>query len=125
MYFNWRPHFDTKTVTREIDIIKNDLHCNAIRITGLDIKRLTIATELALKQGLIVWLLPTMWNKKQDQTQAYVERVAESAEKLRQNYPGRLVLTIGGELTLFMQGLVEGRNVMERMANVMKVFRTV
>ena len=123
MYFNWRPDFDPKTVSREIEIIKNDLHCNAIRITGLDIKRLIVATEIALKQGLEVWLLPTIWNKKQDQTLAYVGRVAESAETLRREYPESLVFVVGGELTLFMQGIVEGRNVAERMTKLMTKFR--
>jgi hypothetical protein len=123
MWFNWRPEFDPRTVAREIEIIKKDLHCNAIRITGLDINRLLVATEIALKQGLEVWLSPTMWDKKQDQTLAYVESVAESAEKLRREYPESLVLVVGGELTLFMSGVVEGRNVTQRMTNLMKKFR--
>ena len=122
MYFNWRPNFNPVSVGREIEIIKKDLNCNAIRITGLDINRLTVASEIALKQGLEVWLSPTMWDKKQGQTQAYIEKVAESAEKLRREYPESLVLVVGGELTLFMNGIVEGRNVVERMANLRKKF---
>lgn len=118
MYFNWRPHFDHKTVNHEIEIIKKDLNCNAIRISGLDIKRLTVATEIALKQGLSVWLSPTMWNKKQNETLAYIERVAESAEILRQEYSGdNIVLLVGGESTLFMRGILEGRNFRSRLAN--------
>lgn len=123
MYFNWRPDFEPRTVSREIGIIKNDLHCNAIRITGLDIKRLIVATQIALKQGLEVWLSPTMWNKKQDQTLAYTRKVAEAAEKLRQAYPESLVLVVGGELTLFMNGIVHGRNVTERMKNLMTKYK--
>lgn len=123
MYFNWRPDFDPRTVTREVEIIKNDLHCNAIRITGLDIKRLLVATEIALMQGLEVWLMPTIWNKKQDQTLSYTERVAESAEKMRREYPESLVLVVGGELTLFMQGIVEGRNVMEKVTRLMTKYK--
>ncbi len=37
---NWRPNFDPRIVHRELGIIKNDLHCNAVRICGLDIDRL-------------------------------------------------------------------------------------
>ncbi len=122
MYFNWRPDFDPVSVGREIEIIRNDLHCNAIRITGLEINRLIIATEVALKQGLEVWLCPTVWNKKQEDTLSYIERVAKSAEKFRQEYPERIVLVVGGELTLFMNGIVKGRNVVERMANLKKSF---
>lgn len=53
-----RPTFDTGVVHRELEIIKNDLHCNAVRIVGTNIDRLLIATEDALKQGLEVWLSP-------------------------------------------------------------------
>ena len=40
---NWRPVFDPKVVQRELEIIRNDLHCNAVRICGLDISRLITA----------------------------------------------------------------------------------
>ena len=42
---NWRPTFDSKIVHRELEIIKNELHCNAVRICGLAIDRLMTATE--------------------------------------------------------------------------------
>jgi hypothetical protein len=48
---NWRPLFDPKLVHRELEIIKNDLHCNAVRICGLDIGRLVTAAEDALGLG--------------------------------------------------------------------------
>ncbi len=48
----WRPTFDPKMVHRELEIIKNDLYCNAVRICGLDLDRLMTASEDALKQGL-------------------------------------------------------------------------
>ncbi len=48
----WRPKFDPKQVHRELEIIKNDLHCNTVRICGLDLKRLEIAAEEALTHGL-------------------------------------------------------------------------
>ncbi len=117
MGFNWRPGFDPKVVHRELEIIKNDLHCNAIRICGLDIERLMIATEDALKQGLEVWLSPEMWDKGQEETLNYIMRAAASAETLRQRWPDQLVLSVGSELTLFMRGIVEGRNFAARIAN--------
>ena len=48
----WRPKFDLKQVKRELGIIKNDLHCNTVRICGLDLKRLEIAAEEALASGV-------------------------------------------------------------------------
>ncbi len=113
----WRPKFDPKQVHRELEIIKNDLHCNTVRICGLDLKRLETAAEDALIQGLEVWLSPEMWDRSQEETLAYLKNAAEVAEALRQRFPGRVVLSVGSEATLFMQGIVEGENFMQRMNN--------
>jgi hypothetical protein len=112
---NWRPNFDPKVVNRELGIIRNDLHCNAVRILGLDIERLMTASEDALSQGLEVWLSPEMWDRSQDETLEYVARAAERAERLRRRWPGKLVFSVGSELTLFSQGMIEGKNVFDRM----------
>ena len=53
-----RPDFDEPVMRKEIEIIKNDLHCNAIRISGFDIQRLSRTAQFALEQGLQVWLSP-------------------------------------------------------------------
>jgi hypothetical protein len=111
-----RPTFDAKVVHRELEIIKNDLHCNAVRIQGFDIDRLMVAAEDALKQGLEVWFSPEMFEKSQQETFDYVVKCAAKAETLRRQWP-RLVFSIGSELTLFMQGFVEGNTLLERMNN--------
>jgi len=116
MESNWRPNFDLRVVHRELGIIKDDLHCNAVRIQGLDIDRLMLASEDALSQGLEVWLSPEMWDRSQDETLDHVARAAERAEGLRRRWPGKLVLSVGSELTLFSQGVVEGKNVFDRMS---------
>jgi len=114
---NWRPKFDPRVVHRELEIIKDDLHCNAVRICGLDVDRLVAASEDALAQGLEVWFSPEMWDRSQEETLQYITRAAVSAEKLRQRWPGRIVFSVGSELTLFMRGIVEGDNVFGRMNN--------
>ncbi len=114
---NWRPKFDPKIVHRELEIIKNDLHCNAVRICGLDIERLMTTAQDALTLGLEVWLSPEMWDKSPEETLQYLTKAAKLAEPLRQQWPEKLVFSIGSELTLFMQGIVEGDNFMERMNN--------
>jgi AcrR family transcriptional regulator len=119
MESQWRPKFDPKQVHRELEIIKNDLHCNTVRICGLDLKRLEIAAEDALTKGLEVWLSPEIWDRSQEETLVYLENAAEVAEALRQRFPGRVVLSVGSEATLFMQGMVEGENFMQRMNNPM------
>jgi hypothetical protein len=67
MGINWRPVFDPQVVHRELEIIKNDLHCNAVRICGLDLDRLMLAAEGALKQGLEVWFSPEKWDKRAEE----------------------------------------------------------
>ena len=114
---NWRPRFDLKIVKHELDIIRDDIHCNAVRICGLDIDRLLTASEYALDLGLDVWLSPEMWDKSQDETLAYIAEASRAAEPLRQKLPGKLVFSVGSELTLFMKGIVQGDNVFERLNN--------
>ena len=117
MGFNWRPHFEPKVVHREIEIIKTSLHCNAIRISGLNIDRLTMAAGDALEQGLEVWLSPLMWDKSPEQTLAYITKAAKAAESLRQNYGDKLVFVVGGESTLFMKGIIPGKFFVSRLRN--------
>ena len=116
-YFNWRPKFDINIFHRELEIIKNDLHCNAVRICAYDIERLRVATEDALNQGLDVWLSPELWDKSQKQTLDYISKAAIVAEKIRQRYPEKIVFSLGSEATLFTQGILEGKNVSQRMKN--------
>jgi hypothetical protein len=116
---NWRPDYDPKIVHRELQIIKNDLHCNSVRITSQNIDRLSSAAKDALQQGLEVWFSPQLWNKSPERTLNYVSKAAAAAEKLREDYPEQLVFSVGSELTLFMQGIIEGRTLMKRIQNMM------
>ncbi len=122
MAFNWRPDFDVAIVRRELEIIRKDLHCNAVRITGLDIIRLTTSARAALEQGLDVWFSPTLWDKGQAAILSFIVKAASEAEKLNQEYPDKIVFVIGGEFTLFINGIVEGRNVVERMSTISRRF---
>jgi AcrR family transcriptional regulator len=114
---SWRPKFDPRIVHRELEIIKSDLHCNAVRICGLDIERLKIASEDALKQGLEVWFSPEMWDRPPEETLQYIADAASAAETLRLRFPGKVKFSVGSEMTLFMQGIVEGDNFFQRMNN--------
>jgi hypothetical protein len=117
MYGNWRPDFHPDIIHRELQIIQNDLHCNAIRICGKDISRLMLAADDALKQGFEVWLSPELWNQSPAATLSYTVKAAEAAERLREKYPGKLVLSVGSELTLFMKGIIAGGNLWSRLRN--------
>jgi len=116
-----RPKFDTSIIHRELEIIRNDLHCNAIRISGTDIDRLIVTAEDALKQGFEVWLSPHLHNKNQEETIAYTVNCASAAEDLRQRWP-QLIFILGCELTLFMQGILPGDNFIERLGNPLSMW---
>ena len=117
LYGDWRKDYNPQTVHRELEIIKNDLHCNAVRICGRDVGRLTEAAEDALRQGLEVWFSPELWNKSPETTLNYTAKAAETAERLRKHYPDKLVMSVGSELTLFMKGIIEGGSLWSRMRN--------
>jgi len=112
-----RPTLDTKEMHREIEIIKDDLHCNSIKIQGFDIDRVMLAAKDSLEQGLEVWLAPEMFEESQEMTLDYSVKAAVAAEILRKEWPEKLVLSIGTELTLFMQGILPGNNLTERLGN--------
>lgn len=113
---NWRPDYNPETIHRELEIIKNDLHCNAVGISGKDIGRVMLAAEAALNQGLEAWLNPADWgNKPPEPTLAYIAEAARAAQPLHDRYPGKVVFSVGSEFTLFMQGIVPGKTFMQRL----------
>ena len=114
---NLRPTLDPRIVHRELQILSEDLHCNAVRIAGRDIDRVSTVAEDALRQGLEVWFSPALFEKSQRRTLGYLVKAAAAAETLRRRWPDRLVFVMGSELTLFMQGIVPGRSIAKRLAN--------
>lgn len=114
-----RASFDPAIVRREIEIIRHDLHCNAIRIVGRDLDRLVTASAFALDQGMEVWFGPAFHDADKAQTLAYFTECAKAAETLRLKSPN-VVFIAGWELTFFMQGLVLGEGGMDRIGAFMK-----
>ena len=59
-----------------------------------------------------MWALtrPALWGRPADETLRYDVSAVERAERLRQQHPDRLVLVLGSELTIFMHGIVPGRD---------------
>lgn len=84
-----RPRLDPRVAGRELQIIRDDLHCNAVRVSGRDIGRLTAVTGQALGLGLEVWLSPFLFNRGAPETARYLAKAARAAEPLRRQWPGR------------------------------------
>lgn len=112
---NFRPEFEGDTIKHELKIIKEDLHCNVVKIYGKDVKRLMKASEFALNLGLEVWVSPELWDKTPEDTMEYLVGAAVETEKLRLKYEGKVVFIMGTELSLFMNGILNGDNFMERL----------
>lgn len=117
-----REIFDLAIVKREMEIIKNDLHCTSVRISGLDIQRLVLASEYALQQGLEVWFSPAFVDADENETLEYFSECAKSAEQLRIRYDN-IVFVAGCELTFFMKGLVLGDTAFDRINTFMKPWK--
>ncbi|MEU0388445.1 hypothetical protein [Streptomyces chartreusis] len=110
-----REAFDAAAVHREMQIIANELHCTAVRITGQDPERLTTAAEYAAEAGLEVWFSPFPSEMTTEQMLPYLADCAARAEDLR-CHGAEVVLVTGGELSIFAHGFLPGDDVFARTA---------
>lgn len=108
------PNFDTSRVYKEMEIIRHDLHCTAIRVTGGELDRLEIAAHAAAEVGLEVWFSPFTNELDQEKLLALLEDCAERAERLRLT-GAEVVMVTGAELMLFTRGFIPGETLSERL----------
>jgi hypothetical protein len=110
---NSRKRFDPKLVERELRIIRDDLHCTAIRVTGGDPERIELAATFAVDLGLEVWFSPYPLELTTDEMLSLFADCAERAERLRRS-GGEVVFVTGAELSLMNPGFLPGDTVEER-----------
>jgi hypothetical protein len=106
--------FDSEVVRREMRIIRDDLHCNAVRITGGHPDRLEIAAAHAAAAGLEVWFSPFTNNLTTDELLGLLADCAERAERLRQQ-GAEVVLLTGSELCQCTVGFLPGETLIDRL----------
>jgi hypothetical protein len=109
--------FDPEVVRREMRIIHDDLHCNAVRVTGGYVDRLKIAATHAADAGLEVWLCPFTNGVTQADLLDLLADCADHAEQLRRK-GAEIVLLTGSELSLFIVGFLPGETLEDRLALV-------
>jgi hypothetical protein len=107
--------FDPKVVKRELQIIHDDLHCNAVRVTGGSSERLEIAATHAAEVGLEVWFCPFTNNLTGEELLELLADCAERAERLRRQ-GAEIVFLTGSELSLMTAGLLPGDKLQDRAA---------
>jgi len=116
-----REHLSFTDVGADFSLIKDELHCNAVRIYGQDIDVLIRCSELALRTGLDVWISPRLINGDEAGTLHYIEKCAEKSEQLRKSYPERtIVFMVGCEFSIDTRCFVQGETIHERGRNLFR-----
>ncbi|MEU4547134.1 hypothetical protein [Nonomuraea dietziae] len=110
-----RKVFDVETVRREMRVIAGDLRCQAVRVSGGDPARLSVAAQEAAAAGLEVWLAPFPVDLDVRDTLDLFADCAERAEALQRG-GAEVVLVTGCEYTTFGPGYLPGDTYTERMA---------
>jgi hypothetical protein len=114
-----RESFEPDVVRRELQIIADDLHCTAVRVSGSDPERLSVAGRLALEAGLEVWFAPFPSDMSPDEMVPYFEDCARRAERLRERSP-RVVFVAGCEFSIFARGFLPGDGLLDRVAKAVE-----
>jgi hypothetical protein len=110
-----KERFDTNVIKREMNIIKNDLHCNAVRITGGDADRLETAAALAASEGLEVWYCPFTCGLTINELTSFLIDAADKADRIRRS-GAEVVFIAGSEISLFNVGFLKEETLAERLA---------
>jgi hypothetical protein len=115
-----RSRFDGEVARRELAIIASDLNATAVRVSGDDPERLSVAGGHALEAGLELWFSPVPYDLQPDALPAYFADCADRAERLRRRSGNGtdVVLVLGCEMSLFCAGFVPGEGLTGRMATM-------
>jgi hypothetical protein len=112
-----RERFDPVLVTRELTIIRDDLHCNAVQIIGGDPERLEVAAQIAAELGFEVWFSPYPLDLTTDEIHALFIDCAERAERVRAA-GADVVFVAGVELSIMNRGFFDGDRIPERLSRL-------
>ncbi|RSN64466.1 hypothetical protein DMH12_03065 [Streptomyces sp. WAC 04229] len=110
-----REPFDPAVVRREMQIIRNELGCDAVRVTGGDRDRLEAAARHAADAQLEVWYSPFTNGLTTGELLDFLTDSAERAERLRRE-GAEVVFLAGSEISLFTVGMLPGDTFEERAA---------
>ncbi len=105
--------WDPAVVASDLRVIRDELGCTAVRVTGGDPDRMETAARLAAELGLEVWFSPFTGELAESELLAFLADCADRAERLRLA-GAEVVLVTGAELSLFMPGFLPGANGIER-----------
>ncbi|KAB8169989.1 hypothetical protein FH609_006185 [Streptomyces sp. 3MP-14] len=113
-----REDLDPAVVRRELAIIRDDLHCDAVQIIGGDPDRMERAAGAAVELGLEVWFSPYPLELDPPRILALLADCAERAERLRRR-GATVVFVTGVELSVMNHGFLPGDSPEERVGRLM------
>lgn len=113
---------DAAVIRRELEIIRDDLHCTAVRLIGTDMDQMEIAARHAAGLGLETWINPYPYEATPDEARALLADAAARAERVRRDPATRaeVVLVAGAELSIFTSGFLPGDAVKDRVAGLLR-----
>lgn len=103
-----RHRWNAQVVQEELRVIHQELHCTAAILFGESPQRLEEAGRMALEQGLYVWLQPRRFDMPLRDVLENLAEVAGIAERLGDEYPDQIGLSIGCEVSLLHRGILPG-----------------
>ncbi|GAA4180600.1 hypothetical protein GCM10022252_03710 [Streptosporangium oxazolinicum] len=109
-----RKAFDPDAVRRDMDVIANELHCDAVRISGGDPARLSVAAGHAAAAGLEIWFAPFPVDLPPEAMLSTFADCAERAEAVRRG-GAEVVFVTGCEISAFGTGFIPGATYHDRM----------
>ncbi|BAJ26180.1 MULTISPECIES: hypothetical protein [Kitasatospora] len=112
------PGFDPELVRRELAVIRDDLHCDAVQLIGGDPERLELAARAAAGLGLEVWFSPYPLELEPAEVLALLRDCAERAERVRL-LGAEVVFVAGVELSVMNRGFLPGGTPEERVGRLM------
>lgn len=115
---NSRPGFDSGQVRHEMAVIATDLRCDAVRVTGGDLGRLSVAARHAADAGLEVWFSPQPCELGIADMQLQFEDASRRAQDLHDSSDAEVVLVLGCELSVFGEGFLPGADSYARMSSL-------
>ncbi|GAB1823398.1 hypothetical protein [Herbidospora sp. RD11066] len=107
--------FDPAVVAAEMRVIRHELRCDAVRVSGQHPERLKTAATAAAEAGLEVWLSPFTCDITVGELLGIVADLADHAETLRLS-GAEVVMVTGSEVSLMTHGFLPGATLLERVS---------
>ena len=102
-----------------MDVIARGLRCDAVRIIGGDLDRLSVAARHAVDAGLEVWFSPQPCELGPEPMRVLFGEASRRAQDLRGSSGTEVVLVLGCELSVFAAGFLPGADSYARLGSLL------